>query len=279
MGSLTLTAAKPQFRRLFDDLREDLVKREGRQDDVVQDLADAVVTEVQENIKEELEEMVGVAVEEAAVAVAESELVQAAVAYSGRSGDTAESGEETVADTSESVAEGAVDTAEAAAEGAQGLAEAAVDTAESVAEAAADAAATVETAVDNINEKVEEVGFLGLLTEALFDPLGFLTAIFTPHLKPLELITSLVTALEEDPIAAITSDLELLAGLATSFLSTLREDPIGALSTALSALGITTTSLLTLILSHILGLPTGGLVGHWALVAALEALGIVQTGP
>merc|ERR1712129_653818 len=268
MGSLTLTAAKPQFRRLFDDLREDLVKREGRQDDVVQDLADAVVTEVQENIKEELEEMVGVAVEEAAVAVAESELVQAAVAYSGRSGDTAESGEETVADTSESVAEGAVDTAEAAAGGAQG-----------VAEAVADAAATVETAVDNINEKVEEVGFTGLLTEALFDPLGFLTAIFTPHLKPLELITSLVTALEEDPIAAITSALELLAGLATSFLSTLREDPIGALSTALSALGITTTSLLTLILSHILGLPTGGLVGHWALVAALEALGIVQTGP
>merc|ERR1712129_176546 len=265
MGSLTLTAAKPQFRRLFDDLREDLVKREGRQDDVVQDLADAVVTEVQENIKEELEEIVGVAVEEAAVAVAESELVQAAVAYSGRSGDTAESGEETVADTAESVAES--------------VAEGAVDTAESVAEAVADAAATVETAVDNINEKVEEVGFTGLLTEALFDPLGFLTAIFPPHLKPLELITSLVTALEEDPIAVITSALELLAGLATSFLSTLREDPIGALSTALSALGITTTSLLTLILSHILGLPTGGLVGHWALVAALEALGIVQTGP
>merc|ERR1712129_628556 len=272
MGSLTLTAAKPQFRRLFDDLSEDLVKREGRQDDVVQDLADAVVTEVQENIKEELEEIVGVAVEEAAVAVAESELVQAAVAYSGRSGDTAESGEETVADTSESVAEAAVAAAESVAEGA-------VDTAESVVEAVADAAATVETAVDNINEKVEEVGFTGLLTEALFDPLGFLTAIFTPHLKPLELITSLVTALEEDPIAAITSALELLAGLATSFLSTFREDPIGALSTALSALGITTTSLLTLILSHILGLPTGGLVGHWALVAALEALGIVQTGP
>merc|ERR1719319_1343496 len=223
-------------------------------------------------------------------AVEESELVQAAVAYSGRSGDT-----------SESVAEGAADTAEGAAEGAQGLAEAAVDTAESVAEAAvaaaesvaggavdtaesvaeavADAAATVETAVDNINEKVEEDGFTGLLTEALFDPLGFLTAIFTPHLKPLELITSLVTALEEDPIAAITSALELLAGLATSFLSTFREDPTGALSTALSALGITTTSLLTLILSHILGLPTGGLAGHWALVAALEALGIVQTGP
>merc|ERR1712129_248081 len=259
--SLTLAAAKPQFRRLFDDLSEDLVKREGRQDDVVQDLADAVVTEVQENIKEELEEMVGVAVEEAAAAVAESELVQAAVAYSGRSGDTAES-----------VAEAAVAAAESVAEGA-------VDTAESVAEAVADAAATVETAVDNINEKVEEVGFTGLLTEALFDPLGFLTAIFTPHLNPLELITSLVTALEEDPIAAITSALELLAGLATSFLSTFREDPIGALSTALSALGITTTSLLTLILSHILGLPTGGLVGHWALVAALEALGIVQTGP
>merc|ERR1719319_1872907 len=148
--SLTLTAAKPQFRRLFDDLSEDLVKREGRQDDVVQDLADAVVTEVQENIKEEL---VGVAVEEAAVAVAESELVQAAVAYSGRSGDTAESGEETVADTSESVAEGAVDTAEAAAEGAQGLAEGAVDTAEAaaegaqgLAEAAVDTAESVSTA-------------------------------------------------------------------------------------------------------------------------------------
>merc|ERR1712204_35260 len=99
------------------------------------------------------------------------------------------------------------------------------------------------------------------------------------HTKPLELITSLVTALEEDPIAAITSALELLAGLATSFLSTFREDPIGALSTALTALGITATSLLTLILSHILDLPTGGLVGNWALVAALEALGIVQTGP
>jgi len=58
--SLTLTAAKPQFRRLFDDLSEDLTKREGRQDDPVQELADAVVEEVQENIKEELEERVRV---------------------------------------------------------------------------------------------------------------------------------------------------------------------------------------------------------------------------
>ena len=123
----------------------------------------------------------------------------------------------------------------------------------------------VETAVENLTEKVEDVGFLGVLTEASSDPFGFLKDIFTP-----KSLTSMVFTFMEDPLAALTSALELLAGLATTIL----EDPISALFTTLTVLGITATSVLTLILSHLMGLPTGGLVGNWALVIALETLGI-----
>merc|ERR1712129_223682 len=173
---LSLTAAKPQFRRLFDDLSEDLTKREGRQDDPVQELADAVVEEVQENIKEELEEIVGEAGEEAVEAVGESELVQDA--------------EDTIENAAEAVVEAVVETAKAAAEGAAigkgylleaaKLVEAAIGIEESVTEAAVDtpeAAEAAEGAVDteaaeDADETAESVvetvaDAMGLLTETL----------------------------------------------------------------------------------------------------------------
>merc|ERR1712204_128518 len=175
--SLTLTAAKPQFRRLFDDLSEDLTKREGRQYDPVQELADAVVEEVQENIKEELEEIVGEAVEEAVEAVVESELVQDA--------------EDRIENAAEAVVEAAVETPEAA-EAAEG----AVDT-----EAAEDADETAKSVVETVADA------MGLLTETLS------TALIVPGTTASSFLTFILLHFVVLPTWGLVGKWPLLAAL------------------------------------------------------------------